>query len=98
MVGVRPDPEWPDRYRIEISEANDYPEVLSWQTDGLIQPDVHPARRAKPVALGARARRSHCLPNDSVTLSDPVPHSPRGMGSSDSCPTRRVSLGEHTAT
>jgi len=33
---VRPDPDWSDRYRIEISEATDYPEVLAWQTDGLI--------------------------------------------------------------
>ena len=70
---ARPDPEWPDRYRIEISEATDYPEVLAWQTDGLIN-RMATQHRAEPLALGARAPRSHCLPNDSVTLSDRVSH------------------------
>ncbi len=32
----RPDPEQDNRYLIEVSEARDFPEVLCWRSDGLI--------------------------------------------------------------
>jgi hypothetical protein len=32
----RPDPEQAARYRIEISEAKDFPEVLAWRSDGFV--------------------------------------------------------------
>jgi len=32
----KPDPEQEDRYVIEVSEAEDFPEVLCWRSDGLI--------------------------------------------------------------
>jgi hypothetical protein len=32
----RPDPEQPLRYRIDVAEAADYPEVLCWRTHGFV--------------------------------------------------------------
>ncbi len=32
----KPDPEEADRYVIEVSEARDFPEVLCWRSDGLV--------------------------------------------------------------
>jgi hypothetical protein len=32
----KPDPDWENRYVIEVSEAYEYPEVLCWTTDGFI--------------------------------------------------------------
>jgi len=63
---ARPDPEWPDRYRIEISEATDYPEVLAWQTDGLInrmatqhgEPNLWQWERVRPDLIVFRMNRS----------------------------------------
>ena len=31
-----PDPECARRYRIEVTEANDFPEVLAWRSDGFV--------------------------------------------------------------
>lgn len=33
---VRPDPEQAARYRIEVTEARDFPEVLAWRSDGFV--------------------------------------------------------------
>lgn len=32
----KPDPDWEDRYVIEVSEAFDFPDVLCWTSDGFI--------------------------------------------------------------
>jgi len=32
----KPDPEWDDRYVIEVSEAHDFPDVLCWTSDGFV--------------------------------------------------------------
>ncbi|HBZ70319.1 MAG TPA: hypothetical protein DEP35_11540 [Deltaproteobacteria bacterium] len=63
---AQPDPECPDRYRIEISEATDYPEVLLWQTDGLInrmatqhgEPNLWRWERVRPDRIVFRMTRS----------------------------------------
>jgi len=63
---TRPDPEWADRYRIEISEATDYPEVLAWQTEGLInrmasqhgEPNLWRWERVRPDLIVFRMNRS----------------------------------------
>jgi hypothetical protein len=63
---ARPDPEWPDRYKIEISEASAYPEVLAWQTDGLInrmarqhgKPNLWRWERVRPDLIVFRMTRS----------------------------------------
>jgi len=63
---VQPDPEWPDRYRIEISEATAYPEVLAWQTDGLMnrmatqhgKPNLWSWERVRPDLIVFRMTRS----------------------------------------
>ena len=63
---ARPDPEWPDRYRIEISEASDYPESLAWQTDGLVnrmstqhgEPNLWRWERVRPDLIVFRMTRS----------------------------------------
>jgi hypothetical protein len=34
--GARPDPEIEGRYVIEVTEARDFPEVLCWTSDGLV--------------------------------------------------------------
>jgi hypothetical protein len=34
--GVRPDPEHDRRYWMEVTEARDFPEVLCWTSDGLV--------------------------------------------------------------
>lgn len=33
---VEPDPAQPDRYVIEVSEAEEFPDALAWRSDGLI--------------------------------------------------------------
>ena len=33
---ARPDPEQAARYRIEVTEAKDFPEVLAWRSDGFV--------------------------------------------------------------
>jgi len=63
---VQPDPEWADRYRIEISGATAYPEVLVWQTEGLInrmatqhgEPDLWSWERVRPDLVVFRMNRS----------------------------------------
>jgi hypothetical protein len=63
---VQPDPEWADRYRIEISEATAYPEVLAWQTDGLMnrmatqhgEPNLWSWERVRPDLIVFRMNRS----------------------------------------
>jgi hypothetical protein len=63
---VEPDSEWPDRYKIKILEATDYPEVLVWQTDGLInrmaiqhgKPNLWCWERVRPDLIVFRMTRS----------------------------------------
>jgi hypothetical protein len=63
---VQPDPEWAERYRIEISGAAAYPEVLVWQTEGLInrmasqhgEPNLWRWERVRPDLIVFRMNRS----------------------------------------
>jgi len=52
---VQPDPEWADRYRIEISGTAAYPEVLVWQTEGLINRMASQHGEPNHLVLGAGA-------------------------------------------
>jgi hypothetical protein len=62
----RPDPEAEDRHVIEVSEAQDFPEVLCWRSDGFVnamatehgEPDLWRWERKEPDLILFRMLRS----------------------------------------
>lgn len=62
----KPDPERENRYVIEVSEAQDFPEVLCWRCDGFVnematqhgEPDLWCWRRTAPGLIVFRMLRS----------------------------------------
>lgn len=56
---ARPDPETGDRYLIEVTEAQDFPEVLCWSTQGFI--NGMSSLRQSPAWRWRRAANDHVV-------------------------------------